>query len=104
MNTCHGVRVNSLLKGMTEIYIADRANNRIEVYSPELDYKRTLPDFRLPCCFYQHDGHLYVPELGARVSILDGDDAVVARLGDGSGVKPADIRRHPDKFATPHAL
>ena len=56
-------------------------------------------DFRMPCCFYQHDGQLYVPELGARVTILDADDKVVARLGDGKGVKdghpeaPRQVRR-----------
>ena len=62
-NTCHGVWINTLKKE-PEIYIADRANNRFEVYSLELEYKRTIPDFRLPCCFYQHEGQLYVPELG----------------------------------------
>jgi hypothetical protein len=102
-NTPHGVWV-STLKKEPEIYIADRANNRVEVYSLELDYKRTLPDFRLPCCFYQHAGHLYIPELGARVSVIDADDKVVARLGDGAGTKAAEIRDHPDRFATPHAL
>ena len=44
-NTCHGVWV-STLKKEPEIYVADRANNRVEIYSPELEYKRTLPDFR----------------------------------------------------------
>src|SRR5207248_7550740 len=39
-NTCHGVWV-STLKKEPELYIADRANNRVEVYSLELDYKRT---------------------------------------------------------------
>lgn len=102
-NICHGVWVSTLGKE-PEVYIADRANNRLEVYSLELDYKRTLPDYRLPCCFYQHQGHLYVPELGARVTILDSNDKVVAHLGDGTGVKAADIQGHPDKFATPHAL
>jgi peptidylamidoglycolate lyase len=102
-NTCHGVWV-STLKSEPEIYIADRANNRVEVYSMELDYKRSLPDYRLPCCFYQHAGHLYVPELGARVSIIDSDDKFVAHLGDGKGVDSKTIRQHPDKFATPHAL
>jgi len=100
-NVCHGIWV-STLKSDPEIYIADRANNRIEVYSLDLEYKRTLPDFLLPCCFYQHQGHLYIPELGARVSIIDENDKVVARLGDGRKVD--DIRKHPDKFATPHAL
>jgi hypothetical protein len=102
-NTCHGVWVNTL-KNEPEIYIADRANNRIEVYSLELDYKRTLSGFRLPCCFYQHDGHLYIPELGARLSIIDADDRVVARLGDGGGIDPKKIGEHPDKFAFTHAL
>jgi peptidylamidoglycolate lyase len=100
-NTCHGVWINTLKKE-PELYIADRANNRVEVYSLEMEYKRTLPDFRMPCCFYQHNGQLYVPELGKRVTILDADDKVVAHLGDGSDVKQPETQ--PDKFATPHAL
>src|SRR5262245_31272582 len=102
-STCHGVWVNTLKKE-PELYIADRENHRIEVYSLEMQYKRTIPDVRRPCCFYEHAGPLYVPELGARVTILDADDKVVARLGDGADVKAAEIRQHPDKFATPHAL
>lgn len=101
--TCHGVWVNTL-RAEPELYIADRANNRLEVYSLEMDYKRTIPDVRMPCCFYQAKGQLYVPELGARVSILDAEDRIVARLGDGQGIDPKTIRQHPDKFATPHAL
>jgi peptidylamidoglycolate lyase len=102
-DTCHGVWVN-LLKKEPEIYIADRVNDRLEVYSLDLDYKRTVPDFRRPCCFYQHAGHLFVPELDARVSIIDDADKVVARLGDGKGIKAGEIAKHPDKFAAPHAL
>lgn len=100
-NTCHGVWVSTLRKE-PEVYIADRANNRLEVFTPELEYKRTIPDMRAPCCFYQHDGLLYIPELGSRVSIIDADDKVVARLGDGAGDKQASTK--PEKFATPHAL
>lgn len=105
-NTCHGVWV-STLKKEPEVYIADRANARLEVYSPELEYKRTVPDMRNPCCFYQHGGHLYVPDLAARVTVLDENDKVVAHLGDGLAArdKKADIvKDHPDKFAFPHAL
>jgi hypothetical protein len=102
-NTCHGVWVNTLKKD-PELYIADRANDRIEVFSLEMEYKRTIPGVRKPCCFYQHEGRLYVPELDARVSILDENDKFVAHLGDGKGVKAAEIGKHPDKFATPHAL
>jgi len=102
-NTCHGVWV-STIKKEPEVYIADRANNRLEVYSLDLEYKRTVPDMRQPCCFYQHDGHLYIPELGARVTIIDGDDKVVARLGDGAGMKQEDVPKSPEKFFTPHAM
>lgn len=101
--TCHGIWISTLRKD-PEVWVADRANNRIEIFSPELEYKRTIPGVRLPCCFYQHNGVMYVPELGARVSIIDPDDRIVAQLGDGQGIKPADIQNHPDKFATPHAL
>ena len=105
-NTCHGVWVNTL-KSEPEIFIADRHNDRIEIYSLELEYKRTLPVVRTPCCFYQHKKNLYIPELGSRVTILDPEGEVVARLGDGRGPdgKPkADNKTNPALFAAPHAL
>ncbi len=101
--TCHGVWVRTL-GSEPEVYIADRTNNRLEVYSLDLEYRRTIPDMRNPCCFYQHDGHLYIPELGSRVSIIDSNDKVVAQLGDGKGIKKEEIEQHPAAFATPHAL
>ena len=102
-STCHGVWI-STLRSEPEVYIADRANGRLEVYSLDLEFKRSVPDMRAPCCFYQHDGHLYVPELSARVSIIDESDKVVARLGDGQGINKDEIAQHPEAFAAPHAL
>jgi sugar lactone lactonase YvrE len=103
-NTCHGVWV-STLGAEPEVYIADRANGRYEVYSLELDYRRTVSgDFvRNPCCFYQHDGHLYVPDLAAQVVILDREDRPVARLGDGKSIRKEEKDARPE-FITPHAL
>jgi hypothetical protein len=102
-STCHGIWVRTLGKE-PEIYVADRANNRLEVFSLDLEYKRTVPDVRNPCCFYQHDGMIYVPELGSRVTIIDADDKIVARLGDGQGLKDDEVAKNPDKFKAPHAL
>ena len=108
-NTCHGVWVNTLKQGNPEIYIADRHNDRLEVFDLELKYKRTLAnDVRNPCCFYQHQGHLYIPDLAARVTILGADDQLVAHLGDGKEAdgkkdKP-DNKTNPTLFATPHAM
>ena len=107
--TCHGVWVNTLKKSGPEIYIADRNNNRIEVFDLELNYKRThADDVRNPCCFYQHKEHLYIPDLGAQVTILDANDKLVAHLGDGREAdgktnKP-DNQTNPALFATPHAM
>jgi peptidylamidoglycolate lyase len=101
-NTCHGVWVNTLTEP-PEIYIADRANGRYEVYDLELNYQRTIAgDFvRNPCCFYQHAGHLYIPDLGSLVAIIDKDDQCVARLG---AKKEEFETGNKDKFVTPHAL
>jgi hypothetical protein len=101
--TCHGVWIRTQSKE-PEVYIADRANGRLEIFSMDLEYRRTIGDMRAPCCFYEHDGHLFIPELTARVTILDRDDQVVARLGDGAGIKKEVIDKHPAAFATPHAL
>jgi hypothetical protein len=102
-NTCHGVWV-STLNEKPEVYIADRANDRLEVYSPDLEYVRTIPGVRKPCCFYQSNGHLFIPELDARVSVIDAADQFAAHLGDGKGVPKESLAEHPEVFAAPHAL
>ena len=107
-NTCHGVWINTL-RGEPEVYIADRHNARVQVFDLELTFKRELKgDCRMPCCFYQHDGHLYIPDLGSVVTILDAGDKVVAHLGDGKKLDgktdQPDNQKNPALFATPHAL
>jgi sugar lactone lactonase YvrE len=103
-NTCHGIWL-STLNGEPEVYIADRHNSRLQVYSPELNFKRTIAgDFvRNPCCFYQHAGHLYIPDLAAMVVIIDGKDRPVAILGDGKNVPKEEKEKRPE-FIAPHAL
>jgi peptidylamidoglycolate lyase len=106
-NTCHGVWINTL-KSEPEVFIADRHNDRIEIFSLELEYKRTIPNVRTPCCFYQHNHQLYIPELASRVTILDPDGQVLARLGDGKEPdgktdKP-NKQTDPSLFAAPHAI
>jgi peptidylamidoglycolate lyase len=107
-NTCHGIWINTL-KAEPEVYIADRHNDRIEIYSLELEYKRTLQgDVRNPCCFYQHKDRLYIPDLASRVTILDPEGKLVAQLGDGKEpdgkTDKADNKTNPAVFAAPHAM
>ena len=107
-NTCHGVWI-STLKDEPEVYIADRHNDRLEIFSLELEYKRTLSgDVRNPCCFYQFKGKLYVPDLASRVTVLDADGKLVAQLGDGKEADgktdKTDNKTNPALFAAPHAM
>src|SRR6266850_7269560 len=107
-NVCHGIWINTL-KSEPEVYIADRHNDRIEFYSLELEYKRTISgDVRTPCCFYQHKDKIFVPELNSRVSIFDKDDKLVAHLGDGrepdGKTAKQDNQTNPALFAAPNAL
>jgi len=104
-NTCHGIWVNTLKKE-PEIYIADRHNDRVQVFTPELEFKRIVGNVRNPCCFYQHNGQLFIPDLAARVTILDENDKVVAHLGDGLELrnKKEEPAKHPEAFFFPHAL
>ncbi len=106
--TCHGVWINTL-KSEPEVFIADRHNDRIEVYSLELEYIRTLQgNVRNPCCFYQHKDMLFVPDLASRVTILDAEGNLVAHLGDGreadGKTNKLDNKTNPALFAAPHAL
>jgi peptidylamidoglycolate lyase len=110
-NTCHGLWI-STLNQEPELYVADRHNDRLQVFDLDLNFKRIIKgDVRNPCCFYQYNGHLYIPDLASRVTIIDPQDKAVAQLGDGKevpnggmGVKREIADAHPDKFFAPHAL
>ena len=49
-NVCHGIWINTLRK-TPEVYIADRVNSRLEVYSLDLDYKRSLGEVPIHVVF-----------------------------------------------------
>jgi len=108
-NICHGIWINTLKGGEPEVYIADRTNGRIQIFDLALTHKRNLEGIvRNPCCFYQHKGHLFIPDLAARVTILDADDNVAIHLGDGKETdgktNRPDNQTNPALFAAPHAL
>ncbi len=78
----HGIWIGPR-QGAQQLYIADRTNKRIQVYDTEGNFLRvfgndflTSPDMFFPCGEY-----LIIPELEARLTILDGNDQPVARFG-----------------------
>ena len=93
----HGVWLTQR-DGREAVYVCDRENNRVQIFSLNGDYLSEIGDLRRPTdIIVGPDGLRYVSELLGRVTILDPDDRVITRLGD----EPA---AEPGKFVAPHAL
>jgi len=107
----HGISVDTR-RDEPEIYVADRGNNRIQVFSLDGQYKRLIKgNMNLPCSFFFHNNEMYVPDLYSRVSIFDENDELITHLGE----DPDAIKQHgwpnlpesyfkPDKFSSPHGV
>ena len=84
-------------KGHTEIYIADRSNHRIVIYSAEGKYLRTIEEgLHTPSGFSSFGDKLVVTELKGRLHIIDKDDNILETLCDGS--QYADIKGWPQRI------
>ena len=107
----HGIWVDTR-KPEPELYVADRSNKRIQVYDAEGAYKRAFGADYLtsPDGFITHGEFLMMPELFARLTILDADDQLVCHLGSHEEIVQAKgwpnlrDRLEPGKFNSPHGM
>lgn len=61
-------------------WVADRQNNRIQIFGPDMHYITEWDDFDLPCDLaIDEDGVVYVAELNRRLSVMDPDGKVIFR-------------------------
>lgn len=108
----HGIWIDTR-SGEPELYIADRGNRRLVVFTPDGMFKRTAGEGELdsPCGGTPVGDRLYVAELGARIALLDATDRVVQILGanepvlqhpDWPNVPPDHL--HAGRFNSPHDL
>jgi DNA-binding beta-propeller fold protein YncE len=105
----------------SELYVADRANGRVQVYDLEGNYKRVFgSDFlTTPSGFVTHGDLLVIAELRARLTLCGKDDEFVCYLGaneevcnvegwpnnkDASGNVVATSLLEAGKFNSPHGL
>jgi DNA-binding beta-propeller fold protein YncE len=94
-----------------ELYVADRGNSRIQVFSLDGIFKRiiSLPELKQPCGFYQYNQELWIPDLHAKLVVLDEHDKVAAVLGENAeaptttGWPNIQDKLIPGKFNSPHA-
>ena len=96
------------------VYVADRENHRIQIFSPDGKFETQWVNLSRAACLYinsKGDGLVYIGEyyggigsnyvgtdLGPRVSILNTDGEVLARLGRES------YGDEPGRFYSPHAI
>ncbi len=114
-NTPHGLWVDDREGKSPELVVCDRAHNQLQTFDLEGNYKQTVPGFGLPANADTHGDLLLIPELVARVSLLDKNYQTVATLGDdrervlgdkqksgGFGIRGDATRWQAGKFVHPH--
>lgn len=108
-NTPHGVWYDDRPGREPSVVVCDRANHTLQFFSPEGEYQETVTGYGLPANCDTFENLLLVPELHARVTLLDEKNQVVARLGADvervtteQGVRNDANRWIDGKFVHPH--
>jgi hypothetical protein len=81
-NTPHGLWVDRRAGRDPAIVVTDRANNTLQYFTMDGKYVETLTGYGLPANAETWKDLLVVPELFARLTLLNSKNEVVARLGD----------------------
>ena len=104
----HGIIVDRR-DGTPILTVADRGNARIQRFTLDGKHIDFVSGTNMPCHFnFFKNGDVVVPDLGARVTLLDKQNKVIANLGDDSESKWRDTRKlsrdhfTPGKFVAPH--
>ena len=107
--TPHGIWIDRRDAANPKTVVCDRAHNTLQVFGADGTYEKTVSGFGLPANLDTWKDWMLVPELKARVSIVDKDYNVLAQLGDdidrlakvqGLRTKPGQLKE--GKFVHPH--
>ncbi len=90
----HGIGVDN--RG--RVLVCDRENHRIQLFNQDGEHLETWTGFRQPTAVViGPDDTVYVPELQARVTILDSDGKVIGQWG-------GEEDQSPGGFVAPHGI
>ncbi len=81
-NTPHGVWLDDRPGRKPSVVVCDRAHHTLQYFTLDGKYIETIKGFGLPANCDTYKNLLLVPELHARVTLLDEKNKPVARLGD----------------------
>ena len=102
----HGLAIDS--RGdVPRLVVADRSNRRLQYFTLDGRHAGFVTDeLRSPCHFDTRGELLLVPDLEARVTLLDKDNKLVVQLGDGENFGLRDKPREQfvaGRFIAPHS-
>ena len=104
----HGLMVDT--RGATPVLmVADRSNKRIQTFTLDGQHLGFVDDFPAPCHFHERQGVIVVPDLFARVTLIDRNNQVIEQLGEAGLDSWKSIRGGPrdnfpvGKFVCPHS-
>lgn len=81
-DTPHGVWIDRRPGREMSVVVADRANKRLQWFTLEGKHLKTLTGFILPANLDTHNDVMLVPDLSARITLLDRNDKVITHLGE----------------------
>jgi hypothetical protein len=81
MNTPHGIWLDNRPGRDVSLVVADRANSRLQYFTLEGKHIGFVEGLPFPAHFDIRGKVLLVPDLHARVTLLDGDNKPIAQLG-----------------------
>ncbi len=104
----HGIALDTRSPTPT-LLVADRTNKRVQRFNLSGESIDSATGFPAPCHFgFNGNGDVVLPDLFARVTLLDKDNKIVAQLGDDSESNYMQTRKltrdhfTPGKFVCPH--
>lgn len=107
--TPHGIWIDKRPGREPSIVVCDRANNTLQYLTMDGKYLETLTGYGLPANVETWKNLMVVPELHARITLLNEKNEVVARLGDDSarvksvkGIRDDKTQWQDGKFVHPH--
>jgi hypothetical protein len=108
-DTPHGIWIDRRAGREEQVVVCDRAHHTLQTFTMDGKYLQTLTGYGLPANIDAWENLLLVPELHARITLLDEKNSVVARLGDDvqrvtteEGIRNDKSRWLNGKFVHPH--
>ncbi len=80
-NLPHGLWIDDRKKGEPTLVVADRANHRVQWFTLAGEHLKTMDDFILPANIDVLGDLMLIPDLSARITLLDKDDKMI-HLGE----------------------